>query len=288
VSRWLKEPLLHFLLLGALIFAVYGWISPDGPGENEIRVTRGQQEHLITAFSRTWRRPPTQDEFNHLVDDWIREEIAYRQGQAMGLDTDDTIIRRRLRQKLEMLTEDVASLAEPTEAELQAYLQAHQGDYRREPLYTIRQVYFSRDRRGDEAWRDAEQALVLLNTDDPLLDPEQVGDSLPLPHRLVSVRQNALAAQFGTLFTDGLEGLEPGAWRGPVESGFGLHLVLIEELAPGRPLTLAEAEDEVRRDWANQRRIETIDALYERLREQYTVTVEPMAGSAPGVEASGR
>jgi hypothetical protein len=286
MNRWLKEPLLHFLLLGALIFAVYGRLSPDGLAEGEIRVTRGQQEHLITAFTRTWRRPPTQDEFNHLVDDWVREEIAYRQGQEMGLDTDDTIIRRRLRQKLEMLAEDVVSLAEPTEAELQAYLEDNQDDYRREPRYTIRQVYFSRDRRGEEARRDAEQALVLLNTGDPLVDPAQAGDPLPLPHRLVSERRSALTAQFGTLFTDGLAGLESGAWHGPVESGFGLHLVFIEELTPGRPLTLVEAADEVRRDWANERRIETIDTLYERLRERYTVTVDPLNGSAAGAEAS--
>ena len=136
---WIKEPLLHFIVLGALVFALYGFIGPDKPADDEIIVTRGQQEHLVTAFTRTWQRPPTQAEFTGIVDDWIREEIAYREGLGMGLDTDDTIIRRRLRQKLEVLAEDIVSMAEPTEEILQQYLEENQTTYTREPVYTLRQ-----------------------------------------------------------------------------------------------------------------------------------------------------
>jgi hypothetical protein len=110
---WIKEPLLHFIVLGALVFALYGFIGPDQPADDEIVVTRGQQEHLVTAFTRTWQRPPTQAEFTGIVDDWIREEIAYREGLRLGLDANDTIIRRRLRQKLEVLADDIVSMAEP-------------------------------------------------------------------------------------------------------------------------------------------------------------------------------
>ena len=110
---WIKEPLLHFIVLGALVFGLYGFIGPDQPDDDEIVVSRGQQEHLVTAFTRTWQRPPTQSEFTGIVDDWIREEIAYREGQRLGLDANDTIIRRRLRQKLEVLADDIVSMAEP-------------------------------------------------------------------------------------------------------------------------------------------------------------------------------
>jgi hypothetical protein len=272
--NWLKEPLLHFLVLGAVIFGAYLKLSPAGPSDSEIVVSRGQQEHLVTAFTRTWNRPPTPQEFQGIVRDWIREEIAYREGQEMGLDTNDTIIRRRLRQKLELLAEDIVTLAPPTTEELETYRVAHEMDYTVEPQYTLRQVYFSLDRRGDDAYRDAEQALVMLGTDAGMLDPAQVGDPLSLPQRIVGERASSVAATFGREFADALASVQPGVWSGPVRSGYGIHLVLIEDVIPGRVLTLEEAEQDVRRDWENARRIETIDRLYERLAEQYTITIE--------------
>ncbi len=282
MKKWLSEPLVHFLLLGALVFGWYAWVSADLPGEDEIRVTRGQQEHLVTAFGKTWQRPPTQAEFVNLVDDWIREEIAYREGLRMGLDTDDTIIRRRLRQKLELLAEDVVAMVQPGDEELRQYLGENQSDYMQEPLYTLRQIYFSEDRRGPRAQQDAEQSLVLLSAGDALIDPDSLGDPLPLPSRFVSERETTLAGQFGAVFTDGLRGLPEGRWQGPVRSGFGLHLVFVEDYQAGRALSLDEAREEIRRDWANRQRIDTIDRLYERLRERYTVTVDPLSEQDPG------
>jgi hypothetical protein len=274
IKNWLKEPLLHFLVLGAIIFAVYLRISPAGPSENEIVVSRGQQEHLVTAFTRTWNRPPTPQEFQGIVKDWIREEIAYREGLEMGLDTNDTIIRRRLRQKLELLAEDIVTLAPPTAEDLEEFRAANEADYTVEPMYTLRQVYFSLDQRGDDAFRDAEQALVLLATDAGMIDPAQVGDAISLPGRLVSERASAVDALFGQSFTAALKDIQPDTWAGPVRSGYGIHLVFIEDVIPGRVLTLEEAEQDVRRDWENARRVETIDQLYERLAEQYTITIE--------------
>jgi len=281
MRRWLSEPLLHFLALGALIFLVYGLVNEDAPGEDEIVVTRGQQAHLVTTFTRTWQRPPTPSEFQGLMQDWIRQEIAYREGQSMGLDRDDTVIRRRLRQKLELLAEDVVSLREPTDEELQAYLEENQEAYTREPRYTLRQVYFSPDRRGDDAVRDAEQALVLLAEDGPLVDPEAMGDPLPLPHRLADERLSAVARQFGADFAEALASLRPDAWEGPVRSGYGLHLVKVEARDAGRPLTLQEARDAVARDLANERRQSAIEQLYDRLAEKYTITVERPEGETP-------
>ena len=276
MSNWLKEPLLHFLVLGALVFALYGFIGPDAPSDDEIVVTRGQQEHLVTAFTRTWQRPPTQIEFTNIVDDWINEEIAYREGLSMGLDTDDTIIRRRLRQKLEILAEDIIAMAEPSEEVLQQYLDENRAAYTQQPVYTLRQIYFNVDERGATAEQDAEQALLLLQTDSALTNPETLGDRISLPHRNVRKREYELAGTFGREFADALADIEPGKWQGPVLSGFGLHLVLIEEFTPGRPLTLDEARRDVRRDWDNEQRILAIDRLYEELRATYTITVEPM------------
>ena len=281
--NWLKEPLLHFLLLGGLIFLFYSSTASTPVGEREIRLTRGQQQHLATTFSRTWQRPPTEAEFSGLVDDWIREEIAYREGQAMGLDTDDTIIRRRLRQKVELLAEDIVSLREPTEAELQDWLDVHAEDYADEPRYTLSHVYFSEDRRGDAAPADAEQALALLTAGEGRVDPETLGDPLPLPRRWENERAGALAAQMGGTFLAGIEDLDIGRWQGPVRSGFGLHLVRVESMLPGRQPSLEEARQRVLRDWESEQRRAAIDGMYRRLLENYTVVVEPLTteGSAP-------
>jgi len=274
IKNWLKEPLLHFLVLGAIIFGVYTQLNPPGPSDGEIIVSQGQQRHLVTAFSRTWNRPPTPQEFAGIVQDWIREEIAYREGLEMGLDGNDTIIRRRLRQKLELLAEDIVSFAPPTSKDLEDYRAANESDYTLEPTYTLRQVYFSSDLRGEEARRDAEQALVLLDTDAGMVDFSQLGDPISLPGRVVSERASAIDSRFGQSFTAALSDIAPGKWSGPVPSGYGIHLVFIEDFQPGRILTLEEAEQEIRRDWENTRRIETIDQLYDRLAEQYTITIE--------------
>lgn len=277
MKRLIAEPLLHFVLLGALVFVAYPRLAPDAVGERQIRITAGQQEHLVTAFTRTWQRPPTQQEFERLVDDWIREEIAVRESRRMGLDDGDTIVRRRLRQKLELLAEDVVSLVEPSEEELQAYLDAHPEKYREEPRWTFEHIYFSADRRGDATRSDAQRALQRLRASDGVMDPGQVGDPLPLPRRYEQERASAVAAQFGQVFVEALGNLERNTWAGPVRSGYGLHLVRIDSHLQGRPLTLAETRNEVRRDWSNQRRIEAIDGYYQRLREMYEIVVEPAA-----------
>ena len=281
MTNWLKEPLIHFLVLGVLVFALYGFIGPDTPSDDEILVTRGQQEHLVTTFTRTWQRPPTQAEFTGIVDDWIREEIAYREGLRLGLDSNDTIIRRRLRQKIEVLADDIVSMAEPSEEILLQYLEENVADYTLEPVYTIRQVFFNVDERGATAEQDAEQALLLLGTDSVLTNPEDLGDRITLPHRQVSKSESELAATFGRDFAVNLADLETGKWQGPILSGFGLHLVLIDEVVPGRPLSLDEAAREVRRDWDNEQRVKAIDTLYEKLSEDYSITIEsPADGEA--------
>ncbi|MCW8873248.1 MAG: peptidylprolyl isomerase [Xanthomonadales bacterium] len=281
MSRWLKEPLLHFLLLGALIFVAYDQLAGKGREPGEIFISRGQQENLLNTFGRTWQRPPTPEEFQGLLQDYVRQEIAYRESQAMGLDKEDIVIRRRLRQKLELLAEDVASLAAPSDQDLQAYLDTHTADFAVEPRLTLRQVYFSRDRRGAEAERDALQLLQRIGTDGPDGEFEQFGDPLPLPPELHDVRESEIARLFGSVFADGLQGLETGRWTGPVESGFGLHLVFIEAREAGRAPDLAEVREAVQREWLSKRRRAAVDGLYERLAENYTIEIESLIDQSP-------
>jgi hypothetical protein len=276
MGRWLKEPLIHFLLLGVLIFVVYDQMAGDGRAADEIFISKGQQENLLNTFSRTWQRPPTPQEFQGLLKDYIRQEIAYRESKQMGLEDNDIVIRRRLRQKLELLAEDVASLAAPSDKELQAYLDTHNEEFLVEPRLTLRQVYFSRDRRGVAAEQDALTLLQRITTDGPEGAFETFGDPLPLPAELQNLREGEIARLFGSVFTDGLKGIETGRWSGPVESGFGIHLVFIEERVEGRVPELGEVRDAVQREWLSKRRVEAVDSLYERLAENYTIEIESL------------
>ena len=281
MSKWLKEPLIHFLLLGALIFLAYDQLAGKGSAPDEIFISRGQQENLLNTFGRTWQRPPTPEEFQGLLRDHVRQEIAYRESRAMGLDEDDIVIRRRLRQKLELLAEDVASLSAPTDQDLQAYLDSRTEDFAIEPVLSLRQVYFSPERRGANAETDARQFLQRITTEGPEGGLEQFADPLPLPAELRDVSESELARLFGTMFVDGLQGLEPGRWEGPVESGFGLHLVFIEAREAGRTPELSEVRDAVQREWLSQRRREAVDRLYERLAENYAIEIEPLVDQTP-------
>jgi hypothetical protein len=194
----------------------------------------------------------------------------------MGLDQDDIVIRRRLRQKLELLAEDVASLTAPTDEELQAYLEAHPVEFMIEPRLTLRQVYFSRDRRGAAAGQDALELLQRIAADGPDVDFEQFGDPLPLPGELRDLRESEIARLFGTVFTDGLKNIATGRWSGPVESGYGLHLVFIEAREAGRVPELAEVREPVQFEWLGVRRREAVDGLYQRLAGNYTIEIEPL------------
>jgi len=275
VKKLLKEPLLHFLILGALIFAAYGWIKRDQRSVDEIVVTRGQQQHLVNMFSRTWQRPPTPQEYQGLLKDFIREEIAYRQGVAMGLNEGDTIIRRRMRQKLELLTDEIVSFAQPTDADLQQYLLEYPEPFRLEPNMDLRQVYISLDKRGADADAYALETLEQLSNQAEA-DWKVLGDSLPLPTEFNQVRLGELARHFGSQFADSLLKLETGEWTGPVRSGYGLHLVRIDNFTPARDPELIEVRDKVKLEWLEQRRRNATDELYERLAEQYSIDIESL------------
>lgn len=276
VSRWLKEPLFHFLLLGGLIFALYGSMSEQGSAENEIFISRGQQENLLNTFARTWQRPPTPQEFQGLLKDYIRQEIAYREAREIGLDQEDIVIRRRLRQKMEMLAEDVAALVPPTDEQLQAYLQEQPERFRLESRFSFRHIYFSVDRRGDAAWSDAETVLGQIAAAEDHNLADSMGDPIPLPPIMVDASAGDIDRVFGNGFAALLEEGSVGSWFGPVRSGFGAHLVLVDARQDSRMPALEEVREAVQREWMSQRREQSVDGLYDKLAENYVIEIEPL------------
>ena len=276
MKRILKEPLVHFLLLGAGLFIAYGLMSKPGnrsaPGK--IIVTVGQVEHLETGFAKIWQRPPTDAELKGLVDNWVREEIATREAIALGLNKDDTVIRRRLRQKLDFVSDDIAAQTEPTDADLNAYLQAHPEAFRVEPKFTFSQVYFDPAKHGDHLARDTAQVLEQLQQAGGKADISASGDSILLEPKFSSAPTSEIAKQFGEEFAATLSGLTPGQWSGPIESGYGVHLVFVSERTAGRAPALADMRDVVAREWTNARRLEGNAKFYEELLKRYTVIIE--------------
>jgi len=282
VRRLLREPLVHFLLLGAGLFILFSIVGDsDEVPTGSIVVSAGQVAQLKEAFARTWQRPPTEEELDGVIENHIREEVYYREALAMGLDRDDTIVRRRLRQKLEFFTEELVAAVDPTEEQLANYLDEHADAFRIPSRVSFQQIYFNRDRRGEQATRDAESLLARLNEASSHVEPTAFGDSLMLPGEYDLIPEPEVARLLGSEFAAALAGLPVGSWSGPVESGFGLHLVLIHERQPGSLPALAEVREAVEREWRNVRRKETAESFYAGLRERYEVDVERVEADDP-------
>lgn len=277
MRRLLREPLVHFLGLGVLLFLLYGWLQGGAlRSPEEIVVSRGQLQSLQMQFERTWQREPTARELQGLVDGWVREEVFYREGLAAGLERDDPIVRRRIGQKIEFMM-DVAPQAAPTEVESQAWLEAHADKYAIEPRYSLRQVYFDPARHEGKLEDTVATALRALKAGKPV-----DGDSTLLPASLDDATAFDIERQFGAGFASALKDLPVGGWQGPLRSGFGLHLVELNVSDPGRPATLGEARTAVERDLLEARIDAAKKAYYEKLRAKYSVSIESVgANEAP-------
>ncbi len=275
MKRILHEPLLHFLLLGAAIFVLYRWVSkPSGTEPGKIVITQAQIAAIEEGFTRTWRRPPMPDELEGLIRDRVEEEVYCREAMALGLDKDDLVIRRRLRQKMEFVTDGVAAVAEPTDKELSAYLQAHADTFRVQRQLTFSHVFLDPQKHAETLTRDTAELLAQLKRAGGRADVSALGDPFLLDHTFVALPSGEVAKQFGEKFAAKLAGLSLGQWQGPIESGYGVHLVFVSERTEGRVPALAEVRDAVRREWVNSRRLEENEKFYATLLKHYVVTIE--------------
>jgi hypothetical protein len=240
----------------------------------EIVVGAGQVERMSQVWRKTRMRPPTQQELEGLIKDHIQEEIYYREAVSLGLDQDNSVIRRHLRQKMEFLSEDIAAQQEPTEEELDVFLSNNPERFRRDAGLSFRHIYFNRDNRGEMTAADAQSLLANLDGTESLEVTAGMGDPLPLPHAFRLTFERDVASRFGTIFVEQLLLLDTGRWLGPVESGFGLHLVYIDERIGAEVPELDAVRDEVVREWREVKRQEVNKAFYEGLRGRYRVVIE--------------
>jgi len=273
IKRLGREPLVHFLLIGAALFVLFDMTQEQG-GEapNRIVVSSGQVEQLAAQFKRTWMRPPTQDELAALVENHVREEVFYREALAMGLDQNDPMVRQRMRMKLEFMLEELSAVAASDEV-LTEFLQQHPDKFRAQPRVSFQQLYLNPDKREDLAF-DAQTMLTSLKGGTV---PESLGDATMLPLRYTLATQSEIARSFGDRFAEDVVKLTPGDWTGPHYSPFGAHLLKVAERVDARLPALAEIRALVEREYLAQRKKEQKDLAYQKLRQGYQVIVEPLA-----------
>jgi hypothetical protein len=288
LRRLLREPLLHFLVAGAVLFAVHRLLHPpaDGPAaSHRIEVTEDDLRQLSLAWVAQGRPRPTPEQMRSLVESRIREEILYREALALGLDRGDTIVKRRMAQKMEFLAEDLSALHEPPTGELRAWFEGNAERFALPPRATFRHLYFSPDRRGTRARDDAARALEQL-AGKPAERPGRVAlaDPFMFQDYYGDRAFDELAAAFGRPFAEALFELPPGSWRGPIESGYGWHLVFLDSLTPSRLPAFEEVESDVRSAWVAAQREAFKRRAYEEMRTRYEVVLP--AGLAAGVSAS--
>jgi hypothetical protein len=271
--KLLGEPLLHFLLIGAGLFLLFRVASKDPSQQTgKIVVTSARFEQLAVTFARTWQRQPTREELEGLIQAFIREEVLYREALALGLDRDDTAIRRRLQQKMEFIAEDVAARVQPTEEEVRDYFLTHPDKFRLEQSYTFLHVYLDPKRHGDALSQEAEH--LLLELDKPGADPAALGDAFLLDYEFKNVTSQDVLGMFGQEFATRLAQLPVGKWQGPITSAYGTHLVFVEQKTDGRLPSFEEVKDSVKRELVNARQTELREEFYRNLFKRYTVTVE--------------
>jgi peptidyl-prolyl cis-trans isomerase C len=275
ISVWFREPLLQFLLIGGVLFAGYAIVQRHNggvPSSKQINLTLDDLRQLDAYFESQWHRPPTAQEFAALVETKVQEEVLYREGLAMGLDKDDTIVKRRMAQKMHFLAEDVATAHEPTSAELKTWYEKNNRTFALPGRANFRHMYFSPDRRGQHAREDASKALAKIagqpedsplaaSVADPFMFQDYYGDST----------FEQLAKDFGPEFAQAVFQLKPGSWKGPIESGYGWHLVFVDSFTPGRVPAFEEVEPDVKTAWLADQKQQAWSKAYSDMRAKYTV-----------------
>ncbi len=271
IRKLLNEPLTHFFVLGLLLFALYAMVNDDsGRSAEEVVIDQGRMSGLIATFEKTWRRPPSEDEKQSLIDAWVREEILYREGVAIGFDIDDQVIRRRVAQKMTFVADGLVP-ATPTDSELEEWLQANIDDYQIPANFSFKQVFIDPQRHKG----DLDDVLGAIQAALNGGDAENVqGDSTLLLNNMTSASSHEIARVFGTDFVDKLGTMTVGLWEGPIRSGYGLHFVKIDEHTPVRRPTLKQVRSAVERDVLSDRSQQISEAFYMSLRERYTVRIE--------------
>src|SRR5215204_4695081 len=275
IRTLLGEPMLHFLLIGIALFGAYRWVSPGDSGGRRIVITQGVIDDLVAQHVAARDREPSTTELNHLIESYVRDEILYREGVRLGLERDDIVVKRRVRQKMEMIAEEDASTGAPSDADLFAYLTANQTRFVQPAILTFDQVFIGASRSSPGVMHVVAVTREALRKG---ADPEELGKPTLLPHRMTRAPADLVARDFGASFAAALEKVPVGEWVGPIGSSFGAHYVRVSDRTPAAAPQLAAVRDHVVREWENERRQRARNDAYSKMRGEYQIGIEtPLA-----------
>jgi hypothetical protein len=278
IRTLLGEPMLHFLLIGIALFGAYRWVSHGDSDGRRIVITQGVVDDLVTQHRAARGREPSTTELNQLIESYVRDEILYREGMRLGLERDDIVVKRRVRQKIEMIAEEDASTRAPTDADLWAYLTANQARFVQPAILTFEQVFLGQSTAGPRVIQAVSVMREALRNG---TDPEGLGVPTLLPHRMTRTAADLVARDFGASFAAALERAPIGEWVGPIDSSFGAHYVRVSDRTPAVAPELAAVRDHVVREWENERRLRARTEAYARMRAGYEVSIETKSPPEP-------
>jgi hypothetical protein len=271
IRTLLGEPMLHFVLIGIALFAAYRWMAPGDFAGRRIVITQGVIADLVTQHVAARGREPSSTELTHLIESYVRDEIMYREGARLGLDRDDIVVKRRVRQKIEVIAEEDAATRAPGDADLAAYLVANQARFVQPAIVTFQQVFLGQSTSGPRVVQAVSVTREALRKG---TDPEELGTPTLLPHRMTRTPADLVARDFGASFAGALERVPIGEWVGPIDSSFGAHYVRVSDRTPAVAPELAAVRDHVVREWENERRLRARTEAYARMRAGYEVSIE--------------
>jgi peptidyl-prolyl cis-trans isomerase C len=279
MRNWSKEPLIHFFVLGLVVFGLHAVLEQEPEPADDpylVEVSSAELEWLRTMWKKRMNREPTVQELRSQVNQVVRETILEREAVQMGLDKDDVVLRRRLAQKMEFLFKDLSSLAQPSEADLREYLEQNRGQYETPMQVTFTQVFFNADKRGVEGAEQAVKAFLesLEARSGTPSAAHKLGDASMLPPQCRKCDEREIQGRFGTAFAGRVKTLSPGSWHGPVKSGYGLHAVYVQERSEPRLPGFDEIRARIEADWISERQRANTQKAYQELRSQYRVLLE--------------
>ena len=271
----IRDPLFHFLAIGGLVFALFTWFGgPESEAPRVIRLTAGEIEAMQKFWEKTHFRLPTESELEGLIDNRIKEEVLYREALAMGMSEGDPLIRRRLAQKMEFLSEGLMDPGEPSKADLRAYAEANPERFQEPAQISFEHVYLNPERRGKNLERDARALLVSLKNSHHSKNGWLAGDPILLNSHFDQITPTSLIGFFGEEFAQTVMELPTGEWQGPVPSAYGLHLVYVYKRTEALMPEFPDIVKKVREDLLEKRRRDAANSLYDSLRERYQIVVE--------------
>jgi PPIC-type PPIASE domain len=264
MRHWLKEPLLHFLVAGGLLFAAYAWLNRgSSDAAHVVRISAAEVNWLKDMWGRQWQRPPNEQELRSIVADYVKEALLAREARELGLDENDTIVRRRLAQKLEFLVQDTARLAEPGEDELRQLYDISRARYQIPARLSFTQLFFKTE---TAAWQGMEELATR--------SAAELGDRSLLENEYTQADEQTVTSLFGRAFANKVFTLEPGQWHGPVASGYGFHLVRISERQAAQPRLFDEVRAQVLDEWQRSQQAKVNAQFFAGLLKKYDVVVE--------------